>query len=255
VAEVNAVAREYNGKITLVINKCTIVESENIADYSPASPTLVFDIETIGKKFEDLDKVEQDYLLNTLEKNEEEETAKKKTGLYSIFGSVCAIGCYSPTSRRGMVLSISNQAITPGKKDFEYLIYPDEKSLLEGFWQIAKSYEKFVTYNGESFDFPYLVIRSGINRVKVPITIKKWSDNFIDLQQKIKQRYGFKLEMLCKAFGIENPKEAGVHGKDVNDLFEKKEYNKIADYVARDAYSTSLLYDIWRQYMSGETES
>ena len=130
--------------ITLVINKCIIVESEKITDYSPASPTLVFDIETIGKKFEDLDKVEQDYLLNNLEKDEEEEIAKKKTGLYSIFGSVCAIGCYSPTSKRGMVLSISTQAITPEKKDFEYLIYPDEKSLLEGFWHIAKSYEKLV---------------------------------------------------------------------------------------------------------------
>ncbi len=57
------------------------------------------------------------------------------------------------------------------------------------------------------------------------------------------------------AFGIENPKEAGVHGKDVNELFDKQEYNKIADYVARDAYSTSILYNIWREYMSGEAES
>jgi len=58
--------------------------------------------------------------------------------------------------------------------------------------------------------------------------------------------------MLCKAFGIENPKEAGVHGNDVNVLFDNKEFNKIADYVARDAYSTALLYNIWKEFMSGE---
>jgi predicted PolB exonuclease-like 3'-5' exonuclease len=123
---------------------------------------------------------------------------------------------------------------------------------LTEFWKIATEYELFVTYNGDNFDFPYLMIRSGINRVKMPFEVKKWgSDKFIDLQLKIKQSHAFKLEMLCKAFGIENPKEAGVHGNDVNELFDNKDFQKIADYVARDAYSTSQLYMIWKEYMSG----
>ena len=86
----------------------------------------------------------------------------------------------------------------------------------------------------------------------VPFEIKKWgSDKFIDLFNRIKQSHGYKLEILCKAFGIENPKEAGVHGGDVNELFDNKDFQKIADYVARDAFSTSRLYMIWKEYMSG----
>ena len=42
------------------------------------------DIETVGKKFDELDAKEQDYLLNNLEDAEDEDVAKKKTALYSI---------------------------------------------------------------------------------------------------------------------------------------------------------------------------
>lgn len=254
VIEASGVAQEYNGKVGLVISKCQIVESENPYEYAVSVPTMVFDIETIGKKFDELDEKEQDYLLNNLEAITDDDEAKQKTALYSIFGKVCAIGCFNPATQKGAVLIISDKELTPEKENYTYYIYKDEKSLLEAFWVMATAYEKFVTYNGEGFDFPYIIIRSGINRVKVPfVANKKWSDNFVDLQQKFKQsNRPFRLEMLCKAFGIENPKEAGVSGGHVGELFDKMEYNKIADYVARDAFSTSRLYEIWREYMSGE---
>jgi len=254
VIEVNGKTQEYRGQISLIIDSCQIVESDEASEFVAALKTMVFDIETVGKKFEELDEVQQDYLLNNLERMEEDkEVAKKKTGLYSIFGMVCAIGAYNPNSKKGMVLLIGDKDLTPEKENYTYKIFKNEKDLLIGFWEIAKEYEVFVTYNGDTFDFPYLIIRSGINRVKVPFEIKKWgSDKFIDLQNKIRQSHGFKLEMLCKAFGIENPKEAGVHGGDVNELFDNKDFQKIADYVARDAYSTSQLYLIWKEFMSGE---
>ena len=254
IIELNGKTQEYKGQVSLIIDNCQIVENEEVGEYKATIKTMVFDIETVGKKFEELDKVEQDYLLNNLEKGEpNKEVAKKKTGLYSIFRMVCAIGVFNPQSKKGTVLLIGKEVLIPEKENYTYKIFDNEKDLLIGFWEIAKEYELFVTYNGDNFDFPYLQIRSGVNRVKVPFEIKKWGgDKFIDLQNKIRQSHGFKLEMLCKAFGIENPKEAGVHGGDVNDLFDNKNYQKIADYVARDAYSTNQLYLIWKEYMSGE---
>jgi DNA polymerase elongation subunit (family B) len=255
IIEVSGKTQEYKGQISLIIDRCQVVESEEAGDFSAKVPTMVFDIETVGKKFEELDEVQQNYLLNNLERAEEnKEIAKKKTGLYSIFGMVCAIGAYNPNSKKGMVLLIGDKDLIPEKENYTYKIFENEKDLLTEFWKIAKEHELFVTYNGEGFDFPYLVIRSGINRVKVPFEIKKWgSDKFIDLQNKIRQNNrAFQLEMLCKVFGIENPKEKGVHGGDVNELFDNKNYQKIADYVARDAYSTSQLYLIWKEFMSGE---
>ena len=253
IIEVNGKTQEYKGQISLIVDSCQIVNSEEIDEYSPISKTMVFDIETVGKKFEELDEVEQDYLLNNLEKaTEDKEEAKKKTGLYAIFGKVSAIGAFNPGTKKGIVLLIGEKDLVPEKENYSYKIFETEKDLLTEFWKIAKEYELFVTYNGDTFDFPFLIIRSGINRVKVPFEVKKWgSDKFIDLQLKIKQSHAFKLEMLCKAFGIENPKEAGVHGNDVNELFDNKDFQKIADYVARDAYSTCQLYLIWKEYMSG----
>ncbi len=260
IIELNGKSQEYNGKVGLIIDSCQVVDNEETANYSPTVPTLVFDIETVGKKFEELDAKEQDYLLNNLLKNDEDkEEAKKKTALFSIFGFVCAIGCYNPGTDRGIVLCLTpgeSRELVPESEAYSYECFADEKNLLKRFWEITEKYEKFVTYNGDNFDFPYLIIRSGINRVKVPMAIKKWSDDVIDLQNKIRQGSGqhsaFKLEMLCKAFGVENPKEAGVSGGEVTSLFEKKEYNTIADYVSRDAFSTSRLYLIWKEYMSGE---
>ena len=253
IIEINGKTQEYNGKIGIIIDSCQIVNSEEVLDYSPTVPTMVFDIECVGKKFEELDEDEQDYLLNNLEKAEEDkEKAKLKTGLYSIFGMVCAIGCFNPSTKKGLTFILSNKELIPEKENYAYKSCRDEKELLEEFWKETKKYEQFVTYNGENFDFPYLIIRSGINRVRVPLEIKRWSDNFIDLQNKVKQSRAFKLEFLCKAFKIENPKEEGVHGDDVNKLFDEKDYQKIADYVSRDAFSTSQLYMIWKEFMSGQ---
>ena len=254
IIEVNGKTQEYNGKISLIIDRCQIVSSEEVTEYKEKTPTLIFDIETVGKKFEELDEREQDYLLNNLEKNEEDkEKAKGKAALYSIFGKVCAIGAWDFIENKGKVFIISDKELVPEKDSYEYFVFETEKDLLEAFWRITQNFEKFVTYNGDTFDFPYLIIRSGINRVKVPFEVKKWgSDRFIDLQNKIRQSHGFKLEMLCKAFGIENPKEKGVEGSEVTKLFYGGEYQKIADYVARDAFSTNELYKIWKEFMSGE---
>ena len=254
VIELNGKTQEYNGKMGIIIDSCQMVTNEEASDYSPSIPTLVFDIETLGKKFEELDEVEQDYLLNNLEKAEiDKEKAKGKTALYSIFGMVCAIGGYDFNNKTGIVLSLSSKEIKPEKENFVYKTFGTEKELLEEFWKLTTKYEQFVTYNGDNFDFPYLMIRSGINRVKMPFEIKRWgSEKFIDLQNKIKQSHAFKLEMLCKAFGIENPKEKGVHGDDVSRLYNAGEFNKIADYVARDATATAELYSIWKNYMSGQ---
>lgn len=254
IIELNGKSQEYNGKVSIIMDSCQIVTTEEAADYSPSVPTLVFDIETLGKKFEELDEVEQDYLLNNLEKAEpDKEIAKNKTALYSIFGKVCAIGAVDFNKNTGVVLSLSDKDIQPENEKFTYKVFKTEKELLEEFWKLTQNYEQFVTYNGDNFDFPYLMIRSGINRVKMPFEIKKWgSDKFIDLQNKIRQNHGFKLEMLCKAFGIKNPKGEGVHGDQVSELYNAGEFNKIADYVARDAVATNELYSIWKEFMSGQ---
>jgi DNA polymerase elongation subunit (family B) len=253
IIEVDGKSQEYRGTVSLIIDGCRIVNSEEAESYKAKIPTLVFDIETVGKDFEELNEKEQKYLLENLEADEKDrEKAKTKTALYSIFGMVCAIGCYNPDSSKGIVLAISDKEIKSVIDNFEYKIFENESELLKAFWEIIKKYEIFVSYNGETFDFPYLLIRSGINRIRVPIEIKRFGENFVDLMFKIRQNHSFKLEFLCTAFGIDNPKVDGIHGGDVGELFRDKKFQEIADYVAKDAKATGELYQIWKEYMSGK---
>ncbi len=255
IIEANGVAQEYLGKLSIIINSCEIVNNDEIEDFKSDVPTLVFDIETIGRDFKDLDKSEQDYLINNLEKNmENKKEAQKRTGLHPIFGQVCAIGGYDTAVKKGFALVLGKKELSPENSDFKYFVFKEEKDLLIKFWQIVSKYEKFVTYNGEGFDFPYLVIRSGINRVKIPFEVKKYGNgNHIDLMNKLGQNHrSYKLEFICKAFGVKNPKAEGVHGDDVGKLYKAKEYKKIADYVSRDVVATNEVYKIWKEFLSGE---
>ncbi len=255
IIEVNGLTESYLGKLQIKINDCEIVNNAEIEGFRSDVPTLVFDLETMGKDFDELDKDSQDYLLNNLEKNtEDKKEAKGKTGLYPIFGQICAIGGFDSNQKKGFALVLGKGEMEPENKDFKYYIFDNEKDLLIKFWQIVDKYEKFVTYNGESFDFPYLVIRSGINRVKIPFEVKKYGNsNHIDLMNKLSQNHrGYKLEFICKAFGVKNPKAEGVHGGDVSKLYKAKKYKKIADYVSRDVVATNEVYKIWKEFLSGE---
>ena len=150
VIELNGKTQEYRGVISIIVDSCRIVTSEEAEAYKPVMKTMVFDIETAGKKFEDLDKTEQEYLLNNLEKNEEDkEVAKTKTGLYSIFGQVCAIGAFNPHSKKGMVLVVSDKELKPEKENFDnYMAVYD---LFEKIFKNEKI--EVVTKNGLS---PYI---------------------------------------------------------------------------------------------------
>jgi len=245
---VNARVQNYNGSLSLLINSATPVEGDVVDNYLPKVPTLVFDIETVGKPFEKLEKGDQDYLLNNLESGAEEKDAKLRTALHPIYGFVTYIGMLNPDTGKGKVIGTADKKYKPENKDFVYENCQDEKELLEKFWQIASLYEQFVSYNGRKFDVPYLVFRSLVNKVTIPVDIN--GTGHVDLQVCLRP-YGtraYKLEAISKALGVTNPKEKGVSGLHVSRLYEEKKYQEIIDYVARDAVSTTELYRLWRKY-------
>lgn len=242
---------EWNGNKDFTINKAIHAPDLELTDHLAKVPTMIFDIETVGQDFDGLGEWEQEYVLTNLEKNTDEEEAKTKLGLYALYGFIQSIGI-TDHAGRGVVLALTDQELTPENKDFSYETFTEEKELIKRFWELTKDYDRFVTYNGRGFDWPFLVIRSGINHLKIPMEIDDYNKTkFVDLADKFKQGRQFKLEALCRAFGITNPKQPGVSGLYVSKLYHEGNHQAIADYVARDAVSTHELYHLWHSYLTG----
>lgn len=235
--------------------------------------SLVFDIETIGEDFSKMDKGTRESLTYWIERESMSATEYKKNvdkvkdrlGLSPLTGEVVSIAVYNPDTSKGAVyFQAPNKKLGPYTKQGIDFMPAAESDILKNFWDVAAKYEEFVTYNGQSFDVPFIMIRSAINRIK---PTKNIMSNRYYRSQDIKAKhvdlmdqmtfYGAvqnrpRLHLVCRAFGIKSPKEEGVSGGDVGKLFARGYYQKIAEYNMRDVIATAELYKFWREYMKIE---
>lgn len=191
-----------------------------------SSQKLIFDIETIGVEFETLDKISQDSLLQYAESEEEEEETKGRLGFYPLTGEVVAIGILNPDTNKGAVylrqFPISNSRFPNEIEEGIKIETGDEKQILEKFWETIKPYNYFISFNGRSFDAPYLMIRSAILGVKPSknllsnryLNLQKYDAVHVDLLDQLTfygaTRRKFNLHFWSKAFGIKARKRRGL---------------------------------------------
>jgi DNA polymerase elongation subunit (family B) len=231
---------------------------------------LIFDIETIGENWDEMDETTQKALTYWLKKEAYSEEAynaamanvKNELGFSPYTGQIVAIGVLEVETNKGAVYY---QSPGKAKEDFEEdgIKYKAlaEKEMLAKFWQGAINYTEFVSFNGRGFDVPFLMIRSAVNGIKPTkdlmsnryLSSQKFNALHIDLMDQL-TFYGAvqrrpKLHMVCRAFGIKSPKEDGVDGDEVNPLFKAKEYLKIAKYNAADLRATREVYKKWESFI------
>jgi len=174
---------------------------------------------------------------------------------------IVTIGVYDDQKNKGAIYFQAPDKEVEDFQDesFQYKV-KTEKEMLEDFWQGVKSYKDFVSFNGRSFDVPFLMIRSAVNKVKPSIdlmfnrylryqSVTRHIDLFDQLSFYGAVRRRGNLHLYCNAFGIKSPKASGVSGDDVNELFNNQEYKKIAEYNSWDLIATAELYERWRNYM------
>jgi DNA polymerase elongation subunit (family B) len=232
--------------------------------------TLVFDIETIGESWEDLDAVTQKMLtrwvhhssLSEKQKETEIETIKNGLGFSPLTGEIVAIGMLDYEKNKSAVYF---QAPEAGLTNFEEdgVVYKPmtEQAMLEGFWRVAEQYDQFVSFNGRGFDVPFLNVRSAVHKLRPSKDLmsnrylgsQKFGAKHFDLQDLL-SFYGSvqkrpSLHLACRAFGITSPKEEGVDGDDVTRLFAEKKFVDIAKYNVRDIMATKDLYRVWEKYV------
>ena len=218
---------------------------------------LIFDIETIGVDFETLDRASQEYLLKFAESAEDKEEAKERLSFSPLTGQIVAIGILNPDTNRGGVYYQSPEKEAQMTQDDNVQYIPcDEKEILKQFWDIIRHYDQFVTFNGRSFDCPYIMIRSGILKIKPSKNLVpyRYGEEHIDLFDRLSffgaVRRKMSLHMWCQAFNIQSPKTQGVTGEDVGQLFKDKKYLEIARYCFGDLKATKELFEYWEKYIN-----
>ena len=233
---------------------------------------LVFDIETSALSLDSFDDAQQQYLFRELEKLSESSARDAKRSeiqqqfnLWPFTAQVICIAMLNAETSRGQVLFTGDDFQSESEAGpVEFVACADETELLTAFWNVSKHYDTIVTFNGRTFDVPFVYLRSAIRNV--PISRKDWlgyrfqTDPHCDLAEQL-TFYGvsgrdgaarrFNLDFYCKAFGIESPKGHGVTGLDMNHLMLQRRFREIAEYCLRDVQATVLLYQIWKDRLCG----
>jgi len=202
--------------------------------------TLVVDIETVGQEPEAMKPRALEILMGGAEDDEARDAIAERMGLDPCTGRIICIGVHWIEVERSRAYCQS-----------------DEGELLSNFWadlvQIRPT--RFVTFNGKSFDFPYINIRSAILGVPAPRdmlldTRRFATDKHFDVREALTNYDRYKkgtLEYFCEVFGVESPKD-GIDGSKVGDYFREGRLDEIARYCLADCRATGQLYEKIRPY-------
>lgn len=215
--------------------------------------TVVFDIETVSFPWLDLDPMQREKLVRYAE-DHEDFLRRKKGGSFSPYtGKVVVIGMLNPESRRGLVWYEETGGRRSRPSDdglFEY-IGCDEATMLSEFWKTCEKYQRFVSFNGRSFDGPFLSVRSAVHGIQPSTNLVPYRysmSSHVDLIDVL-TFYGAvsrdqtpNLHAACVAFGIPSPKSEEMHGYAVGDAYLEGRLAQILEYCRRDVEATAELF-------------
>ncbi len=217
---------------------------------------IVFDIETVGQDFDTLDEVSQEYFLKFADTEQKIIDAKNSMSFFPVTAQIVTIGMLDVDTNKSFVF-FQNEGKKEKFQEGEITyVSCDEKEILANFWKLIEKANVFITFNGRTFDCPFIMLRSAMNSVRASKNLVPYrydSRLHVDLMDQLTfydaMRRKFSLDMWCKAFNIKSPKEEGVTGLQVKDLFHNGKYIDIARYCARDLQATKELYMYWEKYI------
>ncbi len=219
-------------------------------------PRLIFDIETVGKDFESLDQTTQEYLLRYAETEDEKDEVKDRLSFFPQTAEIVTIGLFDPDAERGFAFfQTTGEPLLPFEEDSVRYETGTEKEIIEKFWNAMKTCSQFITFNGRGFDCPFILIRSAVHKIKPTRDLmpNRYNVTHIDLLDQLTfygaSRRRFSLDMWCRTFDIKSPKEDGITGYEVKDLYKSGRHIDIAKYCVGDLRATKELLSYWEKYI------
>jgi hypothetical protein len=205
-----------------------------------ATTTVIVDIETVALDKPVIPDRALEILLSNAESDDARQEIEDRFALDPCTGRIVCIGVYWLEVDRSRAYYDS-----------------EEVELLANFWsdlaQIRPT--RFVTFNGKSFDFPYINVRSAILGVPSPRDIlldtrRFATDKHFDVREALTNYDRYKkgtLEFFCEIFSVPSPKD-GIDGSKVGEYFNAGRLDEIATYCLADCKATGELYRKIRPY-------
>jgi predicted PolB exonuclease-like 3'-5' exonuclease len=237
--------------------------------YHESMTTLILDIETVGEDFEKVDALTKAVLTKSIDglEGEEYERGLAKIvdglGLSPLTGRIVSIGMLDLEYDKAVVyyddptIDEEKKVETIGNTTYKVM---DEVGMLQNFWDGAKKYTIFVTFNGRGFDIPFLMARSAVHGIHPTMDLmdgrylyqQKRGYQHIDLYDQF-SFYGSVrnpggLHLWCRAMGISTSKSEGVSGDAISEMYRAGRYMDIAKYNAEDIRATGELYKKYTEY-------
>ncbi|KKS19132.1 MAG: 3'-5' exonuclease, PolB [Parcubacteria group bacterium GW2011_GWC1_41_7] len=248
-------------------------------DFFPPKSRIVFDIETAGKRFDDLDEYTKSSLIKKVSKKlgvslpqQHIDPAKSaesdssmiireidtSLGLNPYLGQVIAIGLHDFEIKKNVLLLLKSDTIDEEVIKDSVLkhgpacavIFASEAEILAEFWRIVYAASEVISFYGGRFDLPYIMVRSAAHHIKPSVNLIKHYKH-ADLYPLLSfygSLDGVSLHSACTGFGIETPKN-DIDGSKVSEYFYAGKLGEIGAYCMRDVLATAQLYDIWKKYL------
>lgn len=214
--------------------------------------SVVFDIETVGVEWDSLDDAQRTYLQKNARTDEERQRLPELLSLWPFTGRIVVLAMLNPDSGRGRVwYEKTDGHVEDTSSDGLFAFIGDtEPVFLAEFWKAIARFHRFVTFNGRTFDGPFLMLRSAVlgipptkNLVGYRYSLKPHTD-LLDVITFFGASRKWNLDFACKSFGIESPKEHGMDGYSVGPYYRSGRLREIALYCRRDAEATARLFRI-----------
>jgi predicted PolB exonuclease-like 3'-5' exonuclease len=209
--------------------------------------SLTFDIETIPQRAP-LSEIQQEELTKKINRymarrpeEDEEEVKNLIMGTSPYFGEIVTIGLYFNDS----------------DGDESTALIGDEEEILNRFWTILNKFKGvFVSYNGLTFDIPFILKRS--MKYKILPTNREFLKTrryttypHFDVKEVIADFNKYEaptLHLACEHLGIPSPKEGEVKANEVAQAFADGRIQEIADYCVRDVIATFKVFERINSY-------
>lgn len=237
---------------------------------------IVYDIETAGLPIDSFDESRQEYLLRGAATDEARDKKINEMALSPLTGQIICLGIKIMQKVDDQWTEVKAGAfmVDPTFSDTDSrtedlpsghkMFVCSEAKLLEHFWKMLTSYPSphLITFNGRGFDAPFVMLRSALLKVKPLYNLmqgSRWNyrDHHTDLldelcffnpqQSGATRRYNF--DFVAKSFGVQSPKEAGVDGSKVGELYSEGKLEIISEYCLRDVKATWELYLAMKEFI------